>query len=71
MSLLVRPAQTTRWRRHDWVLTGSALTLMFIGSLLVWSATRPRALAMGTDPQAYLKKHVMTIVLSIGIAWVA
>ena len=71
MTLLVRPAQGSRWRRHDWVLTGSVLTLLFIGSLLVWSATRPRALAMGADPQAYLKKHLITIVMSIGMAWIA
>ncbi len=68
MSLL-RPAQASKWRRHDWILTSSVLTLAFVGSLLVWSATRPRAIAVGTDPQGYLKKHVLTIVLAIGIAW--
>ncbi len=66
-----RPAQSARWRRFDWVLNGAAATLMFIGSLLVWSATRPRAIAMGVDPEIYLKKHIITIVLAVLIGWVA
>lgn len=68
---LPRPAQVSRWRRQDWVLTASALTLAFIGTLLVWSATRPRMIELGLDPQNYLKKHVLTIGLALVMGYIA
>ena len=68
---LPRPAQVSRWRRFDWVLIAAALTLMFIGTLLVWSATRPRMLALGLDPQNYLKKHLLTLVIALALGWLA
>jgi len=54
------------WRRIDWLIFGSALVLSLLGSLLVWSATRPRLLEAGANPQAYLQRHLLN--LAIGLA---
>lgn len=68
---LPKQTQTSRWRRYDWLLIATALTLAFIGTLLVWSATRPRMMALGLDPQNYLKKHLLTIALALALGWLA
>ncbi|UGQ09778.1 rod shape-determining protein RodA [Yinghuangia sp. ASG 101] len=52
-------------RRLDWVLFGASLALSVIGSLLVWSATRPRTHLTGGDPQAFLKKHLLNMVIGL------
>lgn len=67
----VRPTTTARWRQQDWLLTGSAITLAFIGTLLVWSATRPRMIVLGLDPQNYLKKHLLTLLIAFVLGWAA
>lgn len=72
MTLLeLRPALASRWRQQDWLLTGSAITLAFLGTLLVWSATRPRMVVLGLDPQNYLKKHVLTLIIAFALGWAA
>jgi rod shape determining protein RodA len=53
------------WRRVDWPIFGTALTLSVLGSLLVWSATRPRLLDAGGDPQAFLKRHLVNLVIGL------
>jgi rod shape determining protein RodA len=55
------------WRRVDWVLVGSALCLSLLGSLLVWSATRPRLLDSGDDPQSFLKRHLVNLAVGLVI----
>ena len=52
-------------RRLDWVLVAAVLALSVLSSLLVWSATRPKLLDAGGDPQSFLKKHVL--MLAIGL----
>ncbi|MGW0663315.1 rod shape-determining protein RodA [Streptodolium elevatio] len=52
-------------RRLDWMLFAAALALSVIGSLLVWSATRPRTHLTGGDPQAFLKKHVLNLAIGL------
>ena len=47
-----------RLRRLDWVLLGAVLALSGLGTLLVWSATRPGLVQAGGDPEGYLKKHL-------------
>ena len=54
------------WWRVDWVIAGAALVLSLLGALLVWSATRPRLLEAGADPDAYLERHLLN--LAIGLA---
>lgn len=55
-------------RRADWVLTGAVLILSMIGCLLVWSATRGQLVASGGDPQSFLKKHVLLLVIGLVLA---
>ncbi len=55
------------WRRIDWLIFGSALVLSLVGSLLVWSATRPRLLEAGGNPQAYLERHLLNLVLGLAL----
>ncbi len=58
------------WRDLDWVLLTAALAATIFGSMLVWSASLAD-LASPTDPQSYLKKHVINIVLGISLGYVA
>jgi rod shape determining protein RodA len=51
--------------RVDWLLVGSALALALLGSLLVWSATRPRLVESGGDPQAFLERHLMNLAIGL------
>lgn len=70
MSILdYRPPATSRWRQQDWILSGAAITLTFLGTLLVWSATRPRMITLGLDPQNYLKKHLLTLIIAFALGW--
>jgi rod shape determining protein RodA len=63
---LDRPADKAGlWRRLDWPIFGSALALSGLGALLVWSATRPRLLEAGDDPQAYLKRHLVNLAIGL------
>ncbi|WP_436775643.1 rod shape-determining protein RodA [Yinghuangia sp. YIM S09857] len=52
-------------RRLDWILFAAGLALSVIGSLLVWSATRPRTHLTGGDPQAFLKKHLLNLAIGL------
>jgi rod shape determining protein RodA len=58
-------------RRLDWTLLLAVLALSAIGGALVWSATRQEALDTGGDPQAFLKKHVLNVVIGLVLAAVA
>ncbi len=53
------------WRRLDWSIFGSALTLSIVGALLVWSATRPRLADVGADPQAFLRRHLINLAIGL------
>lgn len=57
----------TYWRQLDWVLVGTSLCLSLLGSLLVWSATRPRLLDSGADPQSFLKRHLLNLAVGLVI----
>ncbi|MET9429516.1 MULTISPECIES: rod shape-determining protein RodA [unclassified Streptomyces] len=60
-------------RRLDWPLLFSALALSFIGSLLVWSATRNRTELTDGDPYAFLFRHLLNtgigFALMVGTLW--
>ncbi|MDP2289432.1 MAG: rod shape-determining protein RodA [Actinomycetota bacterium] len=58
------------WRDLDWILLVAALAATVFGSVLVWSASRAD-LASPTDPQSYLKKHIINVVLGILLFYVA
>jgi rod shape determining protein RodA len=61
-------ARGTMFRRLDWVLLSAVLGLTWIGTLLVWSATRPGLLQAGRDPESYLKKHLLTVSVGLVLA---
>ena len=53
----------------DPILTLAVGLLLFIGTLLVYAATRDWYAANGLDPQYYLKRHVINIFIGILLAW--
>lgn len=67
------PYRSSRRRTHfsdfDPVLTGAVAILLFIGTLLVYAATRNWYASNGLDPQYYLKRHVINIIIGIFLAW--
>ena len=52
-------------RQLDWVLLAAVTALITVGGLLIWSATREREIALGLDPQAFLKKHIINAALGV------
>ncbi len=57
------------WRDLDPVLTVAVGILLFIGTLLVYAATRNWYASNGLDPQYYLKRHVINIFIGVMLAW--
>jgi rod shape determining protein RodA len=55
-------------RGFDPVLTAAVVGLLIMGTLLVYSATRSWYASAGLDPQYYLKRHVINIVIGITLA---
>lgn len=53
----------------DPVLTGAVAALLVLGTLLVYAATREWYSANGLDPQYYLKRHVINIIIGLALAW--
>ncbi|MBM3669933.1 MAG: rod shape-determining protein RodA [Actinobacteria bacterium] len=58
------------WRDLDWVLLIAVFALTILGSVLVWSASRAD-LASDSDPQSYLKRHLITVGVAIGLGFLA
>ena len=79
MSLLPPPPRAARpsaragsseavfWRL-DWVLGLAVGSLVGLGSLLVWSATRQRMIDADLDPQAFLKRHLLNALIGLVVA---
>lgn len=53
----------------DPVLTAVVAALLVIGTLLVWSATRDWYARNGLDPQYYLKRHIINILIGSVLAY--
>ncbi|MEV5326171.1 rod shape-determining protein RodA [Nonomuraea sp. NPDC052634] len=51
----------------DWPLLLPALALSLAGVLLVWSATRPRMAAAGDDPQTYLVRQSVNVLVGLAV----
>lgn len=58
------------WRDLDWILLIAALATTVFGSMLVWSASRAD-MASDSDPQSYLKRHALNIVIGIALGFFA
>jgi rod shape determining protein RodA len=58
------------WRDLDWLLLAVVFAITIMGSLLVWSASRAD-LASASDPQSYLKRHLVNIVIGVVLGFIA
>jgi rod shape determining protein RodA len=50
-------------------LTLAAASLLVMGTLLVWAATKSWFASQGLDPQYYLKRHILNIVIGLLLAY--
>ena len=64
-----RARRTHSFWGFDPILTVAVGLLLVIGTLLVYAATRDWYASIGLDPQYYLKRHVINIVIGILLAW--
>ena len=53
----------------DPILTVAVAALLVLGTLLVYAATRNWYAANGLDPEYYLKRHVVNILIGSLLAW--
>ncbi|MEO6886065.1 MAG: rod shape-determining protein RodA [Jatrophihabitantaceae bacterium] len=53
-----------RRRGYDWPLLATALALSLIGALLVWAATRDVQRAADANPNAFLYRHLLNLVIA-------
>ena len=60
---LYRRQRSSIFHGFDPVLTAAVALLLFIGTLLVYAATRDWYARNGLDPQYYLKRHVINIAI--------
>jgi rod shape determining protein RodA len=64
-----RARKISFFQGFDPVLTAAVALLLVIGTLLVYAATRDWYATNGLDPEYYLKRHVINIVIGIALAW--
>jgi rod shape determining protein RodA len=64
-----RARRTSVFAGFDPILTAAVGLLLVVGTLLVYAATRDWYAANGLDPQYYLKRHVINIVIGLSLAW--
>ena len=64
-----KDARNSWMRGFDPVITVSVSILLFIGALLVYAATKSWYGSVGLDPQYYLKRHVINIVIGLFLAF--
>ncbi|HEY5359999.1 MAG TPA: rod shape-determining protein RodA [Streptosporangiaceae bacterium] len=58
-------ARKSPLRRLDWILLAGVLALSLLGTLLVWSATRPGLQHSGADSRTFLMKQLLNIALGL------
>lgn len=63
-----RKKRGSMMKGFDPVLTAAVVGLLIMGTLLVYSATRSWYASAGLDPQYYLKRHIINIVIGIALA---
>ena len=69
---MVGPMRSSRspaaspWRHLDVVLLASIVCLCGVGMLMIYSSTRQKQLAAGLDPQHYMKRQLLFVVLGLG-----
>jgi len=65
VSIATAAGRLRRLSGVDPVLAAAVLALAALGAVLVWSATRPRLLAEGLDPQALVKRHLLNLAIGL------
>ncbi|MTA85119.1 MAG: rod shape-determining protein RodA, partial [Actinobacteria bacterium] len=65
--------RTRRSSIRDWdlLLTFAVASLLVLGILLVYAATRDWFAANNLDPEYYLKRHTINVLIGILLAWAA
>lgn len=66
---LYRRSRSSVFHGFDLILTIAVAFLLIIGTLLVYAATRDWYARNGLDPQYYLKRHVINIVIGCLLAY--
>jgi rod shape determining protein RodA len=67
-SLAARAFGRQSFLRHlDWLLIAAVLPLCVLGTLLVWSATKPDLVAAGANPHTYLVKQALWYTIGVGL----
>jgi rod shape determining protein RodA len=59
--------QASALRRLDWTLILAVFALSVIGALLVWSATRVGPIGLPKDPHAFLKRHLLNLLIGFAL----
>lgn len=59
------------WSHLDLVLVSSVVAISGLGVLMIYSATRRKLEANGIDPQYYLNRQVLFVVLGVGVMLLA
>lgn len=68
-SIYRRRSRGSIFAGFDPILTSAVAALLVIGTLLVYAATRNWYAANNLDPEYYLKRHVLNILIGILLAW--
>lgn len=68
-SIYRRRSRQSIFTGFDPILTGAVAALLVIGTLLVYAATRDWYAANNLDPEYYLKRHVINILIGVLLAW--
>lgn len=68
-SIYRRRSRKSIFTGFDPILTGAVAALLVIGTLLVYAATRDWYAANNLDPEYYLKRHVINILIGVLLAW--
>jgi rod shape determining protein RodA len=58
-------ARAAPLRDFDWIMLSAVIGLGLVGLLLVWSASRASLVHVGADPQKYLKKQLLNLVIGL------
>jgi len=66
-----RQARRSSIRDWDLMLTFAVVCLLVLGILLVYAATRDWFAANNLDPEYYLKRHTINVLIGILLAWAA
>lgn len=60
-------SRVSELRRLDWTLFLAVLALSIVGALLVRSATFPLMIEQGKDPEGFLKRHILNLVIGFAL----